>query len=214
MHIAQRLLPRCAQSIHGFAGNQCRWMGSQDYSSAPAGLPRSVDDGACRHLQNCKVPCLGLAATDGTSVRLATQQGVTVVFCYPMTGQPGVSLPDGWDDIPGARGCTPQACSYKDKHTDIAKLGAHLYGLSSQTTAYQSEAAQRLHLPYPLLSDHELKLTNALKLPAFSVDAKGKLIKRLTLIIKDGVIAKCLYPIFPSDSDVHDVLHWLQEQAR
>lgn len=104
MHIAQRLLPGCARSIHIFAGNQLRWMGSQDYSLAPAGLLRPVDDGACAHLHNCKIPCLDLAATDGTSVKLATQQGVTVVFCYPMTGRPGVSLPDGWDDIPGARG--------------------------------------------------------------------------------------------------------------
>ena len=117
--------------------------------------------------------------------------------------------PDKW--FPG---CTPQACSYRDKHSDIARLGARLYGLSSQTTAYQTEAAQRLHLPYPLLSDHEMKLANALDLPTFSVEEDRKLIKRLTLIIKDGVIAKCLYPVFPSDSDVHDVLRWLQQQAR
>lgn len=210
---------------------------SQDYTSAPTGLPRPLDDGACIHLENCKIPFVDLTATDGTSVRLATLQGLTVVFCYPMTGQPGVSLPDGWDHIPGARGtasraarsdlpekllefvdwclgCTPQACSYRNKHTDIAKLGARLYGLSSQTTAYQSEAAQRLHLPYPLLSDHQLMLANALKLPTFSIEVAGKLIKRLTLIIKDGVIVKCFYPVFPSDSDVHDVLQWLQAHAQ
>ena len=107
-------------------------------------------------------------------------------------------------------GCTPQACSYKDKYRKLAKHGAALYGLSSQTTAYQSEAVHRLHLPYSLLSDHELKLTHGLSLPTFSVEGVGELIKRLTLIIKDGAIVKCIYPVFPSDSDVHAVLHWLQ----
>ena len=109
-------------------------------------------------------------------------------------------------------GCTPQACSYKAKYSDLAKQGIRLYGLSSQSTEYQSEAAQRLQLPYPLLSDHKLELAKALKLPTFSVEGTGDLIKRLTLIIKNGVIVKCLYPVFPSDSDVHEVLRWLQQQ--
>ena len=104
MHIAQRFAARSARNTYVLAGDQRRWMGSQDYTSAPAGLPRPVDDGACTHLQYCKIPSIHLPATDGTSVRLATQRGITVVFCYPMTGRPGVSLPDGWDDIPGARG--------------------------------------------------------------------------------------------------------------
>ena len=109
-------------------------------------------------------------------------------------------------------GCTPQACSYKAKHSELVKQGIHLYGVSSQATDYQSEAAQRLQLPYPLLSDHKLELAKALKLPTFHVEGVGDLIKRLTLIIKDGIIAKCVYPVFPSDSDVHEVLHWLQQQ--
>ena len=106
-------------------------------------------------------------------------------------------------------GCTPQACSYKDKHSELQKLNARIFGLSTQTSSYQAEAAERLHLPYPLLSDTELKLVEALKLPTFEVKGVGELVKRLTLIINDGVIAHCIYPVFPSDSDVHAVLEWL-----
>ena len=152
-------------------------------------------------------------STDGSIIHPGLLPGTVVLFCYPMTGKPGTPLPEGWDDIPGARGCTPQACSYKDNHSDLTKRGATVLGMSTQTTAYQSEAAQRLHLPYPLLSDDSLQLTRALKLPTFAVKDVGELVKRLTLIIKNGVIQHYIYPIFPSNSDVQQVLQWLREHS-
>lgn len=188
-------------------------MSAEDFSTAPAGLPRPLDDGACAHLSQSRVPSVQLMSTKGLPVDLSTVQGLVVVFCYPMTGQPGTPLPSGWDDIPGARGCTPQACSYKDNHSQLAKQGATVFGISTQTTACQSEAAQRLQLPYALLSDEQLQLTKALQLPTFVVQDVGQLIKRLTLIIQDGVIQHYLYPVFPSNSDVLQVLEWCRNHT-
>lgn len=187
-------------------------MPPQDFATAPANLPPPQDDGACDHLRGRSIPNVHLTSTSGSSVDLRHLTGVVVIFCYPMTGKPGSPLPSGWDDIPGARGCTPQACSYRDNHSEFAKHGATVFGLSTQTTAYQSEAAQRLHLPYALLSDEDLQWAKALQLPTFHVQSVGHLIKRLTLIIQDGMIQHCFYPIFPSDSDIPQVLHWLRSQ--
>ena len=185
-------------------------MAVADFSSVPAGLPQPSDDGACKHLSGLSVPTLQLVSTNGSPVDLSELQGLVVLFCYPMTGKPGTPLPPGWDDIPGARGCTPQACSYRDHHSQVTRYGATVFGLSTQTPAYQSEAAQRLRLPYALLSDDQLELATALQLPTFTVDSVGELIKRLTLILKDGVIQHCIYPVFPSSADVAEVQQWLQ----
>lgn len=173
-------------------------------------LPPPVDDGAARHLLGARLPDIPLPATDDTEVSLARQVGITVLYAYPMTGRPGVSLPEGWDDIPGARGCTPQSCAFRDHHAELLSAGAaRVFGLSTQDTDYQREAATRLHLPFPLLSDAALRLTTALQLPVMLV-GRATLLKRLTLIIEDGAIAHVFYPVFPPDRNAADVLDWLR----
>lgn len=180
------------------------------YESLPVNLPEPVDDGACAHLIGMPLPDVSLPATTGGEINLSRQAGIVVVYIYPMTGRPGVALPLGWDDIPGARGCTPQSCAYRDAYKSIRDAGANgLYGLSSQDTAWQCELASRLHLPFPVLSDAALHFSAALSLPTFTVEAKT-LIKRLTLIVKDGQITSVHYPVFPSDSDPSWVLNQLQ----
>ena len=176
----------------------------------PDNLPVPQDDGGARHLGGLKLPTLALAATDGSQVDLAKFSGRTVVYIYPRTGVPGQPSPAGWDAIPGARGCTPQSCSFRDHFAEIRGLGvAHLYGLSTQATGYQREAAERLHLPFPILSDTELKLTRAIELPTFSV-AGMTLLKRMALVIDDGVITKVFYPVFPPDQNAAGVIAWLK----
>ena len=176
------------------------------YVSLPANLPEPIDDGACDHLTGISMPDISLLATTGGEINLFRQAGVVVVYIYPMTGRPGVALPQGWDDIPGARGCTPQSCAYRDAYQLITDAGVDgLYGLSSQDTAWQSELASRLHLPFPVLSDAALQFATALSLPTFTVDGKT-LIKRLTLIAENGQIKAVHYPVFPSDSDPSWVL--------
>ena len=176
------------------------------YVSLPANLPEPIDDGACDHLTGTSLPDISLSATTGGEINLFRQAGVVVVYIYPMTGRPGVALPQGWDDIPGARGCTPQSCAYRDAYQLITDAGVDgLYGLSSQDTAWQSELASRLHLPFPVLSDAALQFATALSLPTFTVDGKT-LIKRLTLIAENGQIKAVHYPVFPSDSDPSWVL--------
>ncbi|MBA2688160.1 MAG: peroxiredoxin [Gemmatimonadaceae bacterium] len=179
-----------------------------DLNTVPEGLPAPVDDGAAGHLVGLRLPALRLSATNGTSVTLSEIVPRTVFFCYPMTGRPGQPLPDGWDQIPGARGCTPQACSYRDKYNEFASSGVTVYGISTQTTEDQIEAAERLHLPYLLLSDERGELTRALKLPTFRAGAKTR-IRRLTFVATNGLIEKVWYPVFPSDSDTPLVLAWL-----
>jgi peroxiredoxin len=176
----------------------------------PDNLPIPPDDGAARHLVGMRLPDLELPATDGSRVRLATLAGRTVVYVYPRTGRPGQALPSGWDDIPGARGCTPQSCAFRDHFAELKALGvAHLFGFSTQDSGYQQEAVERLHLPFAILSDEHLAFTRALELPTFEV-AGMTLTKRMALVIDDGVIAKVFYPVFPPDRNASDVVAWLR----
>src|SRR5215470_3423469 len=184
-----------------------------DPNVLPADLPVPRDDGAARHLAGRKLPALALAATDGSRVDLSKLSGRTVAYIYPRTGVPGQAPPDGWDAIPGARGCTPQSCSFRDHFAELKRLGvAQLYGLSTQDTAYQREAVGRLHLPFPVLSDENLALARALNLPTFAVDGMT-LIKRMALVIDDGVITKVFYPVFPPDKSAEEVVAWLLSSA-
>jgi peroxiredoxin len=178
----------------------------------PKDLPVPQDDGACAHLTGLRVPSVSLLATNGERVDLSSLPGRTVVYCYPRTGRPDRNPPAGWDAIPGARGCTPQSCGFRDHHAELLELGADaVYGLSTQDSEYQREAVQRLHLPFELLSDDALEFARALNLPTFEVEGM-KLIKRLTLIIHEGVIEHVFYPVFPPDANAPDVVHWLVER--
>ncbi|MFC7400206.1 peroxiredoxin [Chelatococcus sp. GCM10030263] len=183
-----------------------------DPTVLPPNLPVPENDGAANHLPGMRVPGIALAGTDGTQVNLADLAGVTVVYAYPRTGRPGEALPAGWDMIPGARGCTPQSCAFRDHHAELKALGVHhLFGLSTQDTAYQHEMAMRLHLPFPVLSDADRKLTEALRLPTL-IAAGMVLLKRLTLVIRDGVIEHVFYPVFPPDKSAEEVVAWLQDR--
>jgi peroxiredoxin len=178
---------------------------------APSDLPLPVDDGACDHLPGLTLPAIALPSTAGRFVDLDKLEAVrTVIYCYPMTGVPGVPLPEGWDVIPGARGCTPQACAFRDHYRELASFAAQLFGLSAQTTDYQREMAGRLHLPFEVLSDAGFAFTNALKLPTFEA-AGMRLIKRLTLIINKNKIETVLYPVFPPSESANQVLAWLTQ---
>jgi peroxiredoxin len=178
-------------------------------------IPAPVDDGAAAHLNGMTIPSVSLKATDGAMVDLAALKGRVVVFAYPRTGEPGkVALVDDWDMIPGARGCTPQTCSFRDLFKELEAGGAnHVFGLSTQDHAYQREMAERLHLPFTVLSDEKLALTKALKLPTMEV-AGLTLIKRLAMIIDNARITHVIYPVFPPDSNAPDVLAWLQANRR
>lgn len=185
--------------------------GAHNPQVLPPDIPIPQDDGAAVHLPGMKLPTLALLATDGTKVDLSKLTGRTVIYVYPRTGVPGVDPPQGWDQIPGARGCTPQSCSFRDHFGELKRLGvAQLFGLSTQDTEYQQEAAKRLHLPFPILSDEKLALTKALRLPTFSV-AGMTLLKRMALIIDDSRITKAFYPVFPPDKNAEEVIGWLQE---
>jgi peroxiredoxin len=179
-----------------------------------AKLPSPADDGAADHLHGLRLPSLALPTTQGALVDLSMLGGTAVVYIYPMTGKPDVALPDGWDMTPGARGCTPQTCAFRDHFAELRALGvSHVLGLSAQSTEDQREAAARLHLPFPLVSDAEFALSDALRLPTF--DAGGRrLLRRLTMIIADGQIRHIFYPVFPPDRNARDVLAWLADAAR
>jgi peroxiredoxin len=182
---------------------------ADDIHTLPADLPVPEDDGAADHLLNAAVPSVALQATTGETLRLDQLEGRTVLFCYPRTGRPDQELPPGWNEIPGARGCTPEACGFRDAHAQFTNLGVRVIALSTQPSAYQREMADRLHLPFPVLSDDRLELTRALNLPTF--DTSGwTLLKRLTLVIDDGRIAHVFYPVFPPDAHAAQVLDWLR----
>ncbi|MEO1521306.1 MAG: peroxiredoxin [Cyanobacteria bacterium J06633_2] len=176
----------------------------------PGALPIPVDDGACDHLLSKPLPSIALPSTNGREIKLALISGRVVVYCYPMTGRPDIPLPDGWDEIPGARGCTPQSCAFRDHHQELGELKTQVFGLSTQSTEYQREAVERLHLPFELLSDHDLKFCSQLRLPIFEV-AGEKLIKRVTLIAEAGKIVKVFYPVFPPDTNADEVMEWLKD---
>jgi peroxiredoxin len=175
----------------------------------PPDLPVPADDGGADHLTGMTLPSVSLPTTGGGEADLSQLPGLTVVFAYPRTGVPGEDPLPGWNEIPGARGCTPQACGFRDHHQELVDLGARVFGLSTQTTDFQREAAERLELPYPILSDAGLRLTRALNLPTFEV-AGLTLIKRLALIIRDGRIEKVFYPVFPPDKNAEEVIAWLR----
>src|SRR5688572_27043032 len=174
----------------------------------PADLPVPQDDGACDHLTGMRMPKVLHRATDGTTADMSVLPPRTIIYCYPRTGRPDQASPDGWNEIPGARGCTPQSCGFRDHYDELRGFGVDkLYGLSTQDTAYQHEAAERLHLPFALLSDDKLEFVKALGLPTFTVDGMT-LVKRLTLMVAGGRIEHVFYPVFPPDTSAAQVVHW------
>ncbi len=180
----------------------------QDYTTLPSDLPVPEDDGAGDHLISTKLPDLSLDATGQNRVNLSKISTWVVIFCYPLTARPDAPLPQDWDLIPGARGCTPQACSIRNEYETLTAMNVAVFGLSTQTTGYQEEVVQRLHLPYTLLSDHEYCLIDALTLPTFNWQQQ-RLNKRLTLIALDGKIQQVFYPVFPPDQHIYQVIQWL-----
>ena len=185
------------------------WSMSDDYSRLPADLPVPEDDGAAEHLPGMAVPRLSLASTEGGTVDLAAlAQERLVVYVYPRTGRPGEPLPAGWDDIPGARGCTPQSCAFRDALDEFASHGASVVGISAQSSEDQLEFAQRERISFPLLSDSALKLSSELRLPTFEAGGMT-LYRRLTFVAEQGAIVKAFYPVFPPDRNAADVLAWL-----
>lgn len=177
----------------------------------PHDLPKPIDDGACDHLSGMHLPNLLLPTTHHDQVNFMTLSGYVVIYIYPMTGRPDIELPDGWDQIPGARGCTPQSCSFRDHYEELKNLNAVVFGLSTQTTDYQSEAVKRLHLPFPLVSDTNLEFIHKLSLP--TIEVEGMILsKRITLISYNGVIQKVFYPVFPPNENANQVIGYLNEQ--
>ena len=187
-----------------------------DPNQLPADLPVPTDDGAADHLPGLALPSIALASTAGGTVSLdalGRDRPRTVLYVYPMTGRPGADLPEGWDSIPGARGCTPESCGFRDHHADLSAAGADVYGLSTQSTADQSEAAERLRLPFPLLSDEDALLARPpLTLPTFEAGGLPRY-RRLTLLIAGGRIEHVFYPVFPPDAHAAEVLAWLQKHS-
>ena len=173
----------------------------------PKDLPIPIDDGACNHLPAMQLPSVLLMSTTGRAVDLAKISSRTVVYCYPRTGTPDKDPPQGWNEIPGARGCTPQSCAFRDHYQELRRLGAEVFGLSTQDSDYQKEAVARLHLPFSLLSDEKLIFTKALNLPTFGVEGLT-LIRRLTLVIRDGFVEHVFYPVFPPNKNADKVIEW------
>ena len=186
-----------------------QYLDMTNLNQLPTDLPIPQDDGSTNHLKGMRLPNVSLNATNGTPINFGDIKGKLVIYCDPMTGQPNVALPDGWDQIPGARGCTPQSCSFRDHYQELQALGAEVVGLSVQTTEYQKEMADRLHLPFPVVSDVNYEFQKALNMPTF-VAAGMTLLKRVTLIANNGVIEAVHYPIFPSDSDPAWVIDYLK----
>lgn len=186
---------------------------SEDFP-LPDGLPVPEDDGAADHLPGMKMPEVSLLATDGTTVGLQDLPPRTVIYIYPLTGRPDEDvIPDGWEDVPGARGCTPESRGFRSHYDELRDNGVgEVFGLSTQSTEYQREARDRLDLPFELLSDAKWKLANDLDLPTFTIEGDDYL-KRLTLVVTSGRIEHVFYPIFPPDEHANDVLKWVQETS-
>ena len=191
----------------GLETSQASWQ------SMPTDLPKPEDDGACDHLSGMILPSMSLSSTAGSSVDPSSLAGLSILFCYPRTGAPDEVVPDEWNAIPGARGCTPQACSFRDASDEFLGLGvSHILGVSTQDTPYQLELKQRVHLPFHLLSDEHLALIKSLNLPTFEYQGKT-LIKRLTLAVEDGKIVKVWYPVFPPSESAGEVMKWLKSRT-
>ncbi len=184
-----------------------------DPNILPDDLPEPEDDGACDHLIGRPLHAIPLPSTAGGTLDLATRPGRTVVYCFPRAGRPGVSLPEGWNDIPGARGCTPQSLAFRDQHDDIRALHAEVVGVSTQSAGDQQEIAARLKLPFPLLSDAELRFARSLDLPIFEVEG-SLMIRRLTLVVTEGIVDHVFYPVFPPDKAAEEVIVWLLAHPR
>lgn len=184
-----------------------------DYTTLPSGLPEPTDDGRAAHLPGVRIPDIGLSASNGDRVNLADlPPGRTIIYLYPLTGRPGVDLPDGWDAIPGARGCSTEACNFRDHFNELRELGAAaIYGLSSQDPQYQAEVVERLHLPFQMLSDPGFAVADALNLPTFAATGHPRLYSRLTLVVRDGVVEHVFYPIFPPNTHAERVRAWLAQ---
>lgn len=179
----------------------------------PPNLPRPSDDGAADHLWGMRMPNISLRSTSQALITLSDAvPGRRVIYCYPRTGVPGEPLPENWDAIPGARGCTPQACNFRDHYPDLRQMGVEVFGLSTQSTEYQREMVHRLGLPFEVLSDSDFLLCDALRLPTFRVGGM-RLLKRLTLIVKESYIEHVLYPVFPPNESAAEVLRWLTNHA-
>jgi len=203
----------------GFLGRAPKGAAAQDpprpdLFTLPKDLPVPVDDGACKHLPGMAVPKIKLHSTKDRWVDLSAMENPrVVVYCYPRTGRPDQPIPEGWDAIPGARGCTPETCAFRDHHRDLQKLGAEVFGFSTQTTEYQKEMVDRLHVPFEVLSDADLTFVHALRLPTF--DFQGvTLVKRLTLVISRQRIEKVFYPVFPTDTHAAEVIAWLESHRK
>jgi len=186
--------------------------GTHNPNFLPPDIPVPQDDGRARHLAGAKLPDVALPATSGPAINLSKLKGRTVIYIYPRTGVPGVDAPPGWDRIPGARGCTPQSCGFRDHFAELKALGVgQVFGLSTQDSDYQREAAERLHLPFPVLSDAELEFARSLHLPMFMA-AGMTLTARMALVVEDGVIVKVFYPVFPPDKNAEEVIAWLRSR--
>jgi len=202
-------LPLAVAMKHPIA--QAAQQATTNLNQLPPNLPRPKDDGGARHLKGMALPDLELPSTADRLVNLSKIQAPRlVVYAYPMTGQPGKALPAGWDDIPGARGCTPETCGFRDHHKDLARLHADVFGISTQTTEYQQEMVKRLEVPFEVLSDERLAFTRAMRLPTFTVEGMT-LMKRLTLIVRHNRIEHVFYPVFPPDKHAEEVVGWLKK---
>jgi len=182
----------------------------KDLTKLPDNLPVPEDDGACSHLPGTRIPSVPLTATNGEMVDLSVLPGTVVVYFYPMIGRPDSPPMAGWNEIPGARGCTPQSCAFRDRHTELNGFGAKVFGVSAQPLDDQKEAKGRLELPFELLNDSQFVLTEAMHLPTFEY-RESRLIKRLTIVAVDSIIRKVFYPVFPPDSNAEDVIGWLKD---
>lgn len=185
----------------------------KNLNKLPDDLPIPVDDGACDHLTGSRIPSVSLKGTSDTITEPGSIEGTVVIFFYPMNGRPDSPPMIGWNDIPGARGCTPQSCSFRDNYSKLEKLGVKVFGISSQPLSDQKEANFRLNLPFELLNDSQLELTKAMNLPTFEYES-STYIKRITIISENGVIKKTFYPVFPPDENVSDVIGWLEHNNK